>query len=306
MDPEARRQLDDFLRRLREERRASMHTVVSYRRDLERWLAFCGSKELAGWSEVRAAHVREHIAERRRAKLSSRTLARVLSALRGFHADLVKRGLATDNPARGVRAPKAPKALPRVLDVDQIASLLEAPVEQALDVRDLAMWELFYSSGLRLSELVGVDLQDIDLRERMVRVRHGKGGKDRLLPVGSKACMALERWLKERAALSVPGEAALFVGKQGKRLSPRAVQLRLEQWRKRRSFDQRLHPHLLRHSFASHLLEGSGDLRAVQELLGHSQISTTQIYTHLDFQHLAAVYDQAHPRARKKPVAGQP
>lgn len=301
MDAQARSQLDDFLRRLRDERRASSHTVENYRRDLERWLGFCAAKELSGWSEVRAPHVREHIAERHRARLASRSLARALSALRGFHADLVKRGLAADNPARGVRAPKAPKALPRVLDVDQIASLLEAPAEQALDVRDLAMWELFYSSGLRLSELVGVDLQDIDLRERMARVRHGKGGKDRILPIGRKACAALDRWLGERAALSVPGEAALFVGNRGRRLSPRAVQLRLEQWRKRRGFDQRLHPHLLRHSFASHLLEGSGDLRAVQELLGHSQIATTQIYTHLDFQRLAAVYDQAHPRARKKP-----
>ncbi|HLF98684.1 MAG TPA: tyrosine recombinase XerC [Methylococcaceae bacterium] len=300
MEEEAHRQLDDFLRRLRDERRASNHTVVSYRRDLERWFAFCVAQGLNTWSAVRPQQVRAYVAERHRAGLSSRSLARVLSALRGFHADLVKRGLTADNPARGVRAPKAPKALPRVLDVDQIASLLDTPAEQALDVRDLAMWELFYSSGLRLSELVGLDRHDIDLRERLARVRHGKGGKDRVLPIGRKACAALERWLDERAVRAAPEEAALFVGSRGRRLSPRAVQLRLEQWRKRRAFDQRLHPHLLRHSFASHLLEGSGDLRAVQELLGHSQISTTQIYTHLDFQRLAAVYDQAHPRARKK------
>jgi integrase/recombinase XerC len=301
MEEEARRQLDDFLRRLREERRASIHTVASYRRDLHCWLDHCAEQGLTAWSEVRPAQVRAYIAERHRSGLSSRSLARALSALRGFHADLLKRGLTQDNPARGVRPPKMPKALPRVLDVDQIASLLEAPAEQALDIRDLAMWELFYSSGLRLSELVGLDLENIDLQERLARVRHGKGGKDRVLPVGRKACAALERWLSERAALAAPEETALFVGRRGRRLSPRAVQLRLEQWRQRRGFDQRLHPHLLRHSFASHLLEGSGDLRAVQELLGHSQISTTQIYTHLDFQRLAAVYDQAHPRARKKP-----
>lgn len=300
MSPEARAQLDDFLRRLREERRASPHTVENYRRDLERWFAFCVQQEVDDWRATLPRHVRAHVAERHRAGLSSRSLARELSAMRGFHDDLLKRGLAADNPARGVRAPKTPKPLPRVLDVDQMASLLDAPAESPLDIRDLAMWELFYSSGLRLSELVGLNWRDLDLQERMVRVRQGKGGKDRVLPVGQKACAALRRWLETRVTLAAPEETALFVGARGRRLGPRAVQMRLEQWRKRRGFEQPLHPHLLRHSFASHLLEGSGDLRAVQELLGHSQISTTQIYTHLDFQRLAAVYDQAHPRARKR------
>lgn len=301
METEAGRQLDDFLRRLGDERRASSHTLDGYRRDLERWLAFCESKQLTGWNEVRSTHVREHIADRHRARIGSRSLARALSALRGFHADLVRRGLAADNPARGVRAPKAPKPLPRVLDADQLASLLDVAAERDLEIRDLAMWELFYSSGLRLSELVALNLHDLDLHDRLVRVRQGKGGKDRVVPVGTKAGLAIEHWLKERAVLAAPEQVALFVGQQGRRLGARAVQARLERWRKLRGFDQSLHPHLLRHSFASHLLEGSGDLRAVQELLGHSRISTTQVYTHLDFQRLAAVYDQAHPRARRKP-----
>lgn len=296
----AERQLAAFLDTLKFQRRASPHTVANYALDIERLREFCETRGIAGWTELDMAHIREHIARRHRDKIGSRSLQRELSALRSFFDFLIKRGESNHNPARGVRAPKAPRTLPKPLDVDQMAGMLDAPPEDELDIRDLAMWELFYSSGLRLSELAGLDLPDLDAREGLVLIRHGKGRKSRVVPVGRRAGEALEIWLALRGAYAAAGEPALFVSRLGTRISVRNVQARLHHWQLRLGLPERVHPHRLRHSFASHLLESSGDLRAVQELLGHANLATTQVYTHLDFQHLASVYDQAHPRARKK------
>lgn len=301
MNEESQRQLAEFLDHLRYEKRASPHTVKNYAHDLEQFRLFCAGQHLDAWADAEPHHLRQHIAARHKNKMGGRSLMRELSALRSFYDFLLRRQDVAQNPAKGIRAPKTGRSLPDTLDVDELASLLDTPAENGLDTRDLAIWELFYSSGLRLSELVALDLSDLDWSDQSVRIRHGKGDKARQIPVGRQACAALERWLTTRASLACADEPALFVAKSGRRLSPRTVQARLEQWGLRRGFDKHLHPHMLRHSFASHLLESSGDLRAVQELLGHSDISTTQIYTHMDFQHLAAVYDQAHPRAKKRP-----
>jgi integrase/recombinase XerC len=211
----------------------------------------------------------------------------------------MREGELTANPALEIHAPKAKKRLPETIDVDQMARLLSFRTDEQLGVRDKAIMELFYSSGLRLAELVSLDLADIDLTDRTVRVL-GKGAKMRIVPVGRYAVEAVSRWLKERAAIAAVGESALFVGHRGERLSPRAVQLRIADWAKRQSLGVHVHPHMFRHSFATHLLESSQDLRGVQELLGHANIATTQVYTHLDFQHLARIYDSAHPRAKRK------
>ncbi|SMF95305.1 integrase/recombinase XerC [Methylomagnum ishizawai] len=300
MDALADRQVAAFLDNLRCQRRASPHTVEGYAHDLARLREFCAGKDIADWTRLEPAQLREHIALRHRDKIASRSLQRELSAIRGFFAFLVKRGEAQRNPAQGVRAPKTPKTLPKPLDVDQLAGLLDAPAEDALDIRDLAIWELFYSSGLRLSELTGLDLYDVDRHAGQVLIRHGKGDKSRMVPVGGPALAALERWLDLRPAYADAKATALFVSRLGRRISVRTIQVRLDRWQLRQGFPEHLHPHRLRHSFASHLLEASGDLRAVQELLGHANLATTQVYTHLDFQHLAKVYDNAHPRARKK------
>jgi integrase/recombinase XerC len=217
----------------------------------------------------------------------------------GPASELPQRSGVTRNPAHDVRAPKAAKRLPNTLDPDQMARLLEIPPGDSFVTRDRAIMELLYSSGLRLAELVSLDMGSLDLADGMVRVL-GKGQKARIVPVGSVAVEVLKKWLQERAALAKPDEAALFVGRGGKRLGPRAVQTRVAQWARRQGLSMHVYPHLFRHSFASHLLESSGELRGVQELLGHADISTTQIYTHLDFQHLARTYDKAHPRARRK------
>jgi integrase/recombinase XerC len=198
-----------------------------------------------------------------------------------------------------IRAPKAARRLPGTLDVDQINHLLDIPGDDPLAIRDRAIMELFYSSGLRLAELVGLSLTDVDLADRTVRVL-GKGTKTRIVPVGRKACDAIRGWHKERAALAAIDETALFVGRNGARLKPRAIQLRIAQWARRKGLPSRVYPHLFRHSFATHMLESSKDLRGVQELLGHADISTTQVYTHLDFAHLARTYDASHPRAKRK------
>jgi integrase/recombinase XerC len=306
MGEEAERQLAAFLDALRHQRRASPHTVANYARDLERAREYCASRSLAAWTDLDSAHVREHIALRHREQIGSRSLQRELSALRSFFDFLVKRRESSRNPARGVRAPKAPRTLPKPLDAEQMAGLLDAEPEDELELRDLAMWELFYSSGLRLAELAGLDLPDLDLREGMVLVRQGKGRKSRQVPVGSQAVAALERWLGLRGAYAAAGEPALFVSRLGARIAPRTVQVRLRRWQLKLGLPEDVHPHRLRHSFASHLLEASGDLRAVQELLGHANLATTQVYTHLDFQRLAEVYDNAHPRARKKSRSGPP
>jgi integrase/recombinase XerC len=296
--------IDGFLASLRNERRLSRHTSAAYRRDLAAFVAWCAKAGLTGWSELDEQHLRNFAAASHRSGLAPRSIQRRLSALRTFFGFLIREGALKRSPAVEVRAPKGAKRLPQALDVDRMARLLDAPVAArpalaGLDARDRAILELFYSSGLRLAELVGLDLPDLDLADRTVRVL-GKGGKTRIVPVGSQAGAALAAWLKERPALAAAGERAVFVGRNGGRLGVRAVQLRVDAWARRHGLDVRVHPHLFRHSFATHLLESSHDLRGVQELLGHANIATTQVYTHLDFQHLARIYDEAHPRARRR------
>jgi integrase/recombinase XerC len=275
---------------------ASSHTISAYQRDLNGLVDFCIEQSLQDWSEVQVSHIRQFVAMRHKNGISGKSIQRELSAIRSFYRFLLKRALVVQNPAKTVRAPKVAKKLPKILDVDQVAGVLDANPDLVLDVRDLAMFELFYSSGLRLSELVMLDLADIRLAEGFVRVRFGKGGKERQVPVGAKAIDAIRYWLNSRPEIS---SQAVFVSMRGARLSQRNVQLRLERWCKKNGLAEHIHPHMFRHSFASHLLEASQDIRAIQELLGHANINTTQIYTHLDFQHLAAVYDNAHPRAKK-------
>jgi integrase/recombinase XerC len=299
MHSEARQWLDEFLRELEVERRASKHTVESYRRDLERLIGFCTQQSIHHFNDVRQPHIRAHIAARHRQGIGSKSLQRELSAMRSFYQFLLKKRRVEINPAEHVQAPKQPRKLPKTLDVDQVAGFLEAGAHSHLEIRDLAMFELFYSSGLRLSELVALNLNDLDLDDRTLTVRSGKGGKARILPVGAKAAEAVRKWLPLRNGTADINENALFTSAKGFRLGARSVQQRLERWCLAKGVAEHIHPHMLRHSFASHLLESSRDLRAVQELLGHSNIGTTQIYTHLDFQHLAEVYDQAHPRAKK-------
>jgi len=291
--------LDAFLHHLAHERRLSDHTLTNYRRDLTR---FCGWLEGGGggtWEQVDQQRVRGYVAWRHRGGASGKTLQRELSALRSLYRYLLRERFVGHNPAQGVRAPKTAHRLPATLDADQLCGLLDQPDDDPLSLRDAAMIELFYSSGLRLAELVAVDVGDIDADDAMLEVT-GKGAKTRRVPVGGQALEAIRRWLRVRGHFAGMDEKALFVSRRGNRIHPRTVQQRLQRWAMMQGAARNVHPHLLRHSFASHLLESSGDLRAVQELLGHSDISTTQIYTHLDFQHLAQVYDKAHPRARKK------
>ena len=298
MQAQAGQQLLDFLQQLKVERRVSEHTVKSYQRDLKHLRLFCEHHQLASWGELSSADILKHVAERHRLGLSSKSLQRELSAMRSFYLFLQKTGQVDNNPAQHVKAPKQARKLPKTLDVDQVSALLDAGANSVLELRDVAMFELFYSSGLRLNELSSLDLTDIDAHDRQLTVQQGKGGKSRVLPVGSKAIKALQEWLKVRPAVD-GNETALFTSAKGKRLGNRSIQLRLKQWCIKKGIPEPVHPHMLRHSFATHLLESSHNLRAVQELLGHENISTTQIYTHLDFQHLAEVYDQAHPRAKK-------
>jgi integrase/recombinase XerC len=296
--------IGQFLATLHVERRLSPHTASAYERDLHALAAWCDSQQIPGWSTLDTQHIRMFAAACHRGGLSPRSIQRRLSAIRSFAEWLIGAGELTMNPAVDVRAPKAAKRLPHTMDVDQMSRLLsDAPKDGAadptLDARDHAIMELLYSSGLRLAELIGLDLLDIDLNDRTVRVV-GKGSKERIVPVGKQAVTALQIWLGERAKLAAMDSSALFVGRNGERLTPRAVQLRVARWAKRQGVGVHVHPHLFRHSFATHLLESSQNLRGVQELLGHANISTTQVYTHLDFQHLARIYDQAHPRARRR------
>lgn len=277
----------------------SQHTRAAYRRDLNDLADFCRAKALSGWTEVVPVTLRAYISERHRTGSSPRTLSRRLAAARGFFDYLREQLVIENNPAVGLRPPKAGRKLPRLLDVDEAGRLLNLQPQTRLAVRDLAAMELLYSSGLRVSELVSLNIADVDLNNGEVRVL-GKGRKQRLVPVGRFARQALASWLEVRREMLRGQEHALFVSSRGTRLSARSVQQRLATWARRQGIDAHVHPHMLRHSFASHLLESSGDLRAVQELLGHSDISTTQIYTHLDFQHLAEVYDRSHPRARRQ------
>jgi integrase/recombinase XerC len=293
------RWIEQFLHHLSHERRLSPQTQDNYRRDLKRVTVFCQAQGILAWKDLTAHQVRGYVAWRHRNGMSGRSLQRELSALRSFYTFLLREAVVTRNPALGISAPKSARKLPATLDVDQVERLLQIDADDVLALRDHAMLELLYSSGLRLAELVSLNLGDVDLADAVARIT-GKGAKTRVVPVGGHARAALQRWLQVRGQLAPLEENALFVGRQGRRLGARTVQRRLQAWGVRQGIDVRVHPHLMRHSFASHLLESSGDLRAVQELLGHSDISTTQIYTHLDFQHLAQIYDKAHPRARKR------
>ena len=286
--------VDDFLSHLAVERRVSPHTLDAYRRDL---LALSGWAEGQGVDlvDVRAEQLRAFVAAEHRRGLSAKSLQRRLSACRSFYAWLLRHGRIAASPAAAIRAPKAPRKLPQVLDPDEVKVLVEVPTDAPLGLRDRALLELFYSSGLRLSELCALRWRDLDFDGGLVTVL-GKGGKQRSVPMGSFARAALAAW---QASTGAGRESPVFPGRNGP-ISPRAVQYRLRQLAQRQGLFKRVHPHLLRHSFASHILESSGDLRGVQELLGHADIATTQIYTHLDFQHLAKVYDAAHPRAKRK------
>jgi integrase/recombinase XerC len=299
MQPRAAAWIGRYLAHLRTERRLSPHTEAAYRRDLDALAAYCDGERIPGWKQLDNFHIRTFAAREHRDGLGPRSVQRRLSALRGFFNYMIREGALDANPAADIRAPKAARRLPQTLDVDQVASLLGRKPADALARRDLAMLELLYSSGLRLAELAGLDVADLDLADRTVRVL-GKGSKTRVLPVGGKALDALRAWLAERKPLAQPGTGPLFVGRNGRRLGARAIQRRIGRWAAASDLNVPVHPHLLRHSFATHLLESSRDLRGVQELLGHADISTTQVYTHLDFQHLARIYDQSHPRARRR------
>jgi integrase/recombinase XerC len=303
---------EDWLAELRDQRRVSPHTLSNYVRDLRRLQTLADG---AAPAELTALDLRRFVGRLHAGGLSGRSIARTLSAWRGLLRWLARRGVLDANVAEGLHAPKHPKRLPDALSVDEAFRLLKpvmppadtpdaassgaAAREHLQQLRDQAIYELFYSSGVRLAELVGLNLDCLpDLRQGEVRVL-GKRNKTRVVPVGKAALIAIEAWLAVRSQLAKTDEPALFVGQQGKRISPRMVQLRLQQHGQRQGLPQRIHPHQLRHSFATHMLQGSGDLRAVQEMLGHASIASTQVYTHLDFQHLAQVYDQAHPRAHR-------
>jgi integrase/recombinase XerC len=298
-DPDLDPDIEQFLAHITLERRLSKHTAAGYRRDLACLAEFCGREGISRWQDLQPHHLRRFAAVSHGKGLSPRSIQRRLSGARSFLKYLIREGRVEQNPAVGVSAPRAARRLPATLDVDQMAHLLAIKGDEPVTIRDRAMIELLYSSGLRLGELVGLDLGDVDLRDGMARVT-GKGRKTRLVPVGRVAREAVEAWIKTRAGMAALDEKALFVGTRGQRISPRSIQARVSYWARRSGLRQRVHPHLFRHSFATHVLESSGDLRSVQEMLGHANISTTQIYTHLDFQHLAQVYDKAHPRAKKR------
>jgi integrase/recombinase XerC len=277
----------------------SPHTQKAYQRDLTTLLEYCKIQGVDKWRDLDGRQMRGYAAWRHRQGIGGKSLQRNLSAVRAFYRYLINQGIADQNPAQGILAPKTPRNLPRALDVDQAAHLVSIEGDDSLAVRDRAMLELMYSSGLRLSELIQLNMGNLDLRDAVVTVL-GKGKKTRAVPIGRYAIAALKKWFALRQDIIKGEETAVFTNRTGRRLTPRAFQLRLNQWAIKQGIATRVHPHMLRHSFASHLLESSGDLRAVQELLGHADIKTTQIYTHLDFQHLARVYDQAHPRAQRK------
>ncbi len=293
--------ISKFIDYLRFERQLSKKTIIAYQRDLNQLLLFIQELNFDCWSKLTQKQIRAWIAKRHRKGLSGKSIQRELSSVRSFYRYLLRETTLENNPAQGVRAPKSASKLPVTMNPDELDYLFseKETTPDTLDIRDKAMMELFYSSGLRLSELVSIDLHQIDFVEAMLDVV-GKGNKTRRLPVGSMALKAIQAWLDIRGQLAKIDEVALFVSQRGNRISPRTVQQRLQQQAQKQGTLQKLHPHMLRHSFATHLLESSKDLRAVQELLGHADISTTQIYTHLDFQHLSEVYDQAHPRAKQK------
>jgi len=302
------RDIDRFLNHLRDERRLSAHTISAYRRDLEKFTDFLTRREIITLRQLVIAQARMFPAQLNQSGLSSRSIQRALSAVRTLYRYLLRESKVAINPfltardvghSQAVIAPRAERRLPPTLNIEEIAQLVTIDPRTDLDRRDRAILELFYSSGLRLAELSGLDLGDLDLGDAVVRVM-GKGAKTRIVPIGGYAREAVLAWLNVRSACARESEQALFVNRSGTRLGARAIQQRVAVWAQRQGLGRRVHPHMLRHSFASHVLESSSDLRAVQELLGHADISTTQVYTHLDFQHLAQVYDNAHPRARRK------
>ncbi|MBZ0104837.1 MAG: tyrosine recombinase XerC [Sulfuricella denitrificans] len=288
--------LQHYLSHLQHERRLSPLTCTNYARDIRALLDLAGETPL---ERLQIHHIRRFISQLHASGLGSRSLARILSAWRGFYQYLGRQHAFPLNPCAGLHAPKAARMLPQALSPEQAARLMNIEEEGPLASRDRAMLELLYSSGLRLAELVGANLEDMDFASGEIRVT-GKGSKTRIVPLGRLAIEAIQNWFGYREQFVPAGERAVFVGKGGNRLTPRAVQLRLRQWGIKLGINTSVHPHMLRHSFATHVLQSSGDLRAVQEMLGHANISTTQVYTHLDFQHLAQVYDAAHPRAKKK------
>jgi integrase/recombinase XerC len=290
--------LEEFIDQLSHQRRLSPGTARNYRRAVEELFALNPGKPL---DHLDSQDLRRTASQLHSRGMSGRTIAYLISGWRGFFGWLVKHRGFPRNPCVGLRPPKSPKALPKALSPDLVARLLETPAKTLAEIRDKAMFELFYSSGLRLAELVSLDCADAEgiVRQAEVTVT-GKGAKTRTVPVGGKARAAADAWLAQRGALANPEEPALFVGARGRRISPSSVRHALSQWARRVGLPQHVHPHMLRHSFATHVLQSSGDLRAVQEMLGHSSISTTQVYTHLDFQHLAKAYDAAHPRAKRK------
>lgn len=291
--------IESFIRHLEFERRLSPQTCKSYRRDLETLRVFRDYSGIDSWGGMDSEHFRAFSASCYRKGLSARSIQRRLSACRTFFRYLIREEHVRKNPVTGVSAPKGKKRLPGNLDADRMARLLDISGKGPLVDRDRAILELLYSSGLRLSELTDLNCGDVDMRDATVHVT-GKGNKDRIIPVGRKAIEALSQWDQTRVQLAAAEETALFVSNRGTRISPRSVQARVAHWARKQGIDTNVYPHLFRHSFATHLLESSHNLRAVQELLGHANISTTQVYTHLDFQHLAQIYDQTHPRARKK------
>lgn len=299
--------VDAFLKHLAQERQLSKHTLDAYRRDTRALLQYLHHSELTSWRQISSHHLRHFITTLNRQGLSGKTLQRKLSAVRTLFNYLAREGFVKNNPAMEFSAPKSAATLPKTIDTDQVSRLLDITSNSWHSIRDRAMLELFYSSGLRLAELVGSNINDITFSDSSIKVR-GKGNKERVLPVGGKAREAIASWLKVRAELpdntpekpAAIDESALFISQRGRRISPRSVQERVRQWCIKLGISGKVHPHTLRHSFASHMLESSQDLRAVQELLGHADIATTQIYTHLDFQHLAEVYDKAHPRASRR------
>ncbi|MDG1205951.1 MAG: tyrosine recombinase XerC [Pseudomonadales bacterium] len=308
------KQIENFLAHLKNEKGLAQNTTENYRRDLKQLLTFATEQGIDEWNGIVEHQLRFYVAQNHRQGLSGKSQQRKLSTIRTFFHYLIREGLAKANPAIGLTAPKTEKRLPRTLDTDQMSQLLDqksnsnASSSQWHETRDQAMLELLYSSGLRLSEIVSSDITNIDWSDATIKV-DGKGNKQRIIPVGAMALKSIKDWLSVREQLPLKKQViscpdALFLSERGDRLSARSVQTRLTQWARSKGLPGKLHPHMLRHSFASHILESSQDLRAVQELLGHTDISTTQIYTHLDFQHLAQVYDNAHPRAHKNKSEG--
>ena len=295
----AQNQLDDFFDYLRYERRNSPRTISAYQQDLKRLSSYCNRQDIENWSDVNNLLGRKWLASLHQHGLSGSSIQRILSGCRSFYRWLIREQHVSANPFDLLKAPRHPRKLPDTMDIDAVQQLVSLTGDDHLTVRDRAILELFYSSGLRLSELVSLDVGDIDFSAGEARVT-GKGNKTRIVPVGRYAQMAIKQWLSVRPQIANETEQAIFVSRRGGRLATRSVEKRLKDWAIRQGISRNVHPHMLRHSFASHMLESSGDLRAVQELLGHQNISTTQRYTHLDFQHLAKVFDKAHPRAKRK------